>query len=59
MASPKLHDEAFERNVMKRMPQRRAGQPADFARLAVYLASGVGGFHAGDTVVVDGGYSIF
>jgi NAD(P)-dependent dehydrogenase (short-subunit alcohol dehydrogenase family) len=59
LASPKLHDETFERNVMKRMPQRRWGEPGDFARLAVYLAAGIGGFHTGDEIVVDGGYSIF
>jgi NAD(P)-dependent dehydrogenase (short-subunit alcohol dehydrogenase family) len=59
LASPKLHNETFERNVMKRMPHRRWGEPRDFARLAVYLAGGVGGFQTGDTIVVDGGYSIF
>jgi len=59
LASPKLHDEVFERHVMKRMPQRRWGEPGDFARLAVYLAAGVGGFHTGDEIVVDGAYSIF
>jgi NAD(P)-dependent dehydrogenase (short-subunit alcohol dehydrogenase family) len=59
LASPKLHDEKFERNVMKRMPHRRWGQPGDFARLAVYLAVGAGGFHTGDEIVVDGGYSVF
>jgi NAD(P)-dependent dehydrogenase (short-subunit alcohol dehydrogenase family) len=59
LASPRLQDERFERAVMARMPQRRWGEPADFARLAVYLASGVGGFHTGDEIVVDGAYSIF
>jgi NAD(P)-dependent dehydrogenase (short-subunit alcohol dehydrogenase family) len=59
MASPALHSEGFERNVMKRMPHRRWGEPGDFARLAVYLAAGIGGFHTGDEIVVDGGYSIF
>ena len=59
LASPKLHDETFERNVMKRMPHRRWGRPDDFARLAVYLAAGIGGFHTGDEIVVDGAYSIF
>jgi len=59
LAAPRLHDATFERTVMKRMPQRRWGRPADFARLAVYLACGVGGFHTGDAIVVDGGYSIF
>ncbi|MET8471878.1 SDR family oxidoreductase [Streptomyces sp. NPDC006422] len=59
LASATLHNETFERNVMKRMPQRRWGDPADFARLAVYLAGGTGGFQTGDTIVVDGAYSIF
>lgn len=59
LASPRLHDERFERAVMPRMPQRRWGEPDDFARLAVYLAGGVGGFHTGDEIVVDGAYSIF
>jgi NAD(P)-dependent dehydrogenase (short-subunit alcohol dehydrogenase family) len=45
---------------MKRMPVRRWGEPADFGPLAVYLASKAGdGFHTGDCIVVDGGYSIF
>ena len=59
LAAPRLHDEKFERQVMARMPQRRWGTPDDFARLAVYLACGVGGFHTGDEIVVDGAYSIF
>ena len=59
LASGLLHDERFERAVMPRMPQRRWGTPDDFARLAVYLAGGAGGFHTGDEIVVDGAYSIF
>ena len=59
LASPRLHDPGFERAVMRRMPQRRWGEPGDFARLAVYLAGGSGGFQTGDEIVVDGGYSVF
>lgn len=59
LASRTLHDERFEKAVMPRMPQRRWGDPEDFARLAVYLAGGAGGFQTGDEIVVDGGYSIF
>ncbi|GEE01682.1 2-deoxy-D-gluconate 3-dehydrogenase [Gordonia spumicola] len=54
-----LDHSAFETNVMKRMPQRRWGSPDDFARLAVYLASGIGGFQTGDEIVIDGGYTVF
>lgn len=59
LVSREMTNPAFEQNVMKRMPQRRWGEPGDFARIAVYLAGGVGGFHTGDEIVVDGGYSIF
>ena len=59
LVGPELSDSAFTHNVMKRMPQRRWGEPRDFARLAVYLASGIGGFQTGDEIVVDGAYSIF
>ena len=59
MISRELNDDTFEREVMKRMPQRRWGEPADFARTAVYLAGGVGGFQTGDEIVVDGGYTVF
>ncbi|NKQ52195.1 SDR family oxidoreductase [Amycolatopsis sp. K13G38] len=60
LASPILHNDKFEGNVMPRMPVRRWGGPDDFGPLAVYLASRAGGgFHTGDSFVVDGGYSIF
>ncbi|NKY42594.1 SDR family NAD(P)-dependent oxidoreductase [Nocardia cerradoensis] len=59
LISREMNDPAFEHNVMKRMPHRRWGEPGDFARLAVYLAGGVGGFQTGDEIVIDGGYSIF
>lgn len=57
--SKELGNTTFEENVMKRMPQRRWGEPGDFARVAVYLAGGIGGFHTGDEIVIDGGYTIF
>ncbi|MEU6558266.1 SDR family NAD(P)-dependent oxidoreductase [Nocardia nova] len=59
LISKEMSDPAFEQNVMKRMPHRRWGEPDDFARLAVYLAGGTGGFQTGDEIVIDGGYSVF
>lgn len=60
LATGLLHNEKFEANVMPRMPGRRWGNPDDFGPLAVYLASrSGGGFHTGDSFVIDGGYSIF
>ena len=34
-------------------------RPADFAGLAVYLASGASSYHTGDVITIDGGYHSF
>ncbi|MFC4946690.1 SDR family NAD(P)-dependent oxidoreductase [Pseudonocardia sp. GCM10023141] len=44
--------------ILKRVPMRRWGSRADFAGIAVYLASDASTYHTGDTLVVDGGYTI-
>jgi NAD(P)-dependent dehydrogenase (short-subunit alcohol dehydrogenase family) len=44
--------------ILKRVPIRRWGTSADFAGLAVYLASNASAYHTGDTLVVDGGYTV-
>lgn len=59
LAAPALNTDGFQNVVKKRVPMRRWGQPAEFGALAVYLASGAGGYQTGDSIVVDGGYSIF
>lgn len=59
LLSREMNNEAFQTHVIKRMPQRRWGDPSDFKRIAVYLAGGVGGFQTGDEVVIDGGYMVF
>jgi NAD(P)-dependent dehydrogenase (short-subunit alcohol dehydrogenase family) len=51
--------ERFEDRVIGRVPLRRWGQPTDFGAVAVYLASPASGFHTGDTLMLDGGYSIY
>ena len=51
--------EKFASNVMPRIPQRRWGQPEDFAGVAVYLASPASAYHTGDVITIDGGYTIF
>lgn len=50
---------AFAEKVIPRVPARRWGGPADFGGMAVYLASDASAYHSGDTLVIDGGYSIF
>ena len=49
----------FHDNVMPRIPVRRWGSPEDFGAAAVYLANPAHGYHTGDTLLIDGGYSIF
>ncbi len=52
-------NEKLSTTVVKRTPARRWGRIEDFAGIAVYLASHASDFHTGDTICVDGGYSIF
>jgi NAD(P)-dependent dehydrogenase (short-subunit alcohol dehydrogenase family) len=49
----------FVNNTTKRTPAGRWADPTEYGRVAVYLADPSLTFHTGDTVVVDGGYTIF
>jgi NAD(P)-dependent dehydrogenase (short-subunit alcohol dehydrogenase family) len=49
----------FVDNTVARTPVRRWAAPADFAEAAVFLADPTISFHTGDTLVVDGGYTVF
>jgi hypothetical protein len=59
MTKEVFQTEAFQTKVLRRVPARRWGTPADFAGIAVYLASEASAYHTGDTFVIDGGYSLF
>jgi len=56
--APMRDHEKLQASVLRRTPARRWGQPVDLAGIAVYLASAASDFHTGDTIRVDGGYSI-
>ena len=45
--------------ILHRTPVKRWGTTEDLAGAAVYLASKASRFHTGDTVRVDGGYTVF
>ncbi|MGH7025684.1 MAG: SDR family NAD(P)-dependent oxidoreductase [Caulobacteraceae bacterium] len=49
----------FNQQVIGRVPMRRWGEPEDFAGIAVYFASDASRFHTGDSIVIDGGYTIY
>lgn len=51
--------DAFNEKAIGRVPMRRWGEGDEFAGIAVYFASDASRFHTGDSVVIDGGYSIF
>ncbi len=59
MTSMAQNAPAFAEKVIPRVPARRWGEPADFGGMAVYLASDAAAYHSGDTIIIDGGYSIF
>ena len=52
-------DEDMNKVLMKRLPARRWGETKDFEGIAVYLASDESAYHTGDSVLIDGGYTIF
>lgn len=52
-------NQKFTDKVISRVPQRRWGKPEHFAGIAVYLASEASAFHNGDTIRIDGGYSVY
>src|SRR5919204_1269456 len=45
---------SLQEGVLTRIPQRRWGQPADFAGVAVYLASPASAYQTGAELIVDG-----
>jgi len=49
----------FNERAIGRVPMRRWGEGDDFSGIAVYLASDASKFHTGDSIVIDGGYTIF
>ena len=52
-------NERFSEVVTRRTPARRWGQPSDLEGIAAYLASDEAAYHTGDSIRVDGGYSVF
>ena len=59
MSAPGKAWEKFNQTIIHRTPAKRWGEPGDLEAVAVYLASPASRFHTGDTLRVDGGYSIF
>jgi NAD(P)-dependent dehydrogenase (short-subunit alcohol dehydrogenase family) len=59
MTLPLQGNQRFMEVTLQRTPVRRWGSPTDFEEIGAYLADPDLVFHTGDSIVVDGGYSIF
>jgi NAD(P)-dependent dehydrogenase (short-subunit alcohol dehydrogenase family) len=59
MTERSQNNDKFVENVISRVPMRRWGEPKDFAGIAIYLASDASRFHTGDSLLIDGGYTIY
>jgi len=59
LMAPNKENPKFVTNTISRTPVRRWADPSEFGEVAVFLADPSLTFHTGDTMVVDGGYTIF
>jgi NAD(P)-dependent dehydrogenase (short-subunit alcohol dehydrogenase family) len=59
MAAGALSWDRFVERNLPRVPMRRWGDPADFAGIAVYLASDSSRYTSGTVITIDGGYHSF
>lgn len=53
-----FNDEKWLENLMRRLAIKRGGEPSDMAGLTVFLASDASDYITGETVYIDGGYSV-
>jgi NAD(P)-dependent dehydrogenase (short-subunit alcohol dehydrogenase family) len=54
-----LDSPAAQAKILPRVPLRRWGTPEDFEAVAVWLASSGSSYFTGQTLVIDGGYTVF
>ena len=57
--APAISNDRLRRTIEKRTPLHRWGEVRDLEGIAAYLASDEARFHTGDSIRIDGGYSVF
>ena len=59
LAKQVLQDEKYKKEVLDRTPMKRIGEPEEVASVVAFLCSKGAGYITGQTIAVDGGFSIF
>lgn len=59
MTDELLESPAAQAKILPRVPLRRWGTPQDFEAVAVWLAGRGSSYFTGQTLVIDGGYTVF
>jgi NAD(P)-dependent dehydrogenase (short-subunit alcohol dehydrogenase family) len=59
MTSESYATDKYRNALVPRIPLRRFGTRADFSGIAVYLMSNASAYHTGDSILIDGAYSLF
>ncbi len=59
MTEDLLESPAAQTKILPRVPLRRWGTPADYEAMAVWLAGPGSAYFTGQTLVMDGGYTVF
>jgi NAD(P)-dependent dehydrogenase (short-subunit alcohol dehydrogenase family) len=59
LAGPAYRSDRFREAMVRRTPLGRWAEPDEMGAAAVFLADPANSFHTGDTLVVDGGYTVF
>ena len=52
-------NDRFREATVARTPVRRWGEPEEFSAIAAYLCDKAQTYHTGDTVTIDGGYTVY
>lgn len=59
LAKQVLKDEKYKEAVISRTPMKRVGEPEEVASVVEFLCSPAAGYITGQTIAVDGGFSIY
>jgi NAD(P)-dependent dehydrogenase (short-subunit alcohol dehydrogenase family) len=57
MTQQLVGNDKFTEKIISRVPLKRWGNAEEFENIAIYLMSNGSGFHTGDEIVIDGGYT--